>query len=744
MASAVPPNPSLIAILLVTQTRGGSGPHITFHYPPDPLDPDDPIIKQSFKSAEIYDDTSSSSEGDSTSEDEIQLPETKIGDTRGRPARQLWTSIDDEDYDSVHESDAPRKHNKPWAPAWEPLLGLGRDGLSGILCPDRSWHKRRFEVGINQLYFVGWPVFAKADGTWRKKRPQKSQIPEEEERTKLSDTELRDGEPENRDKEIDGQAALRDSAQKSNLIMFNVVFVLDPPLLEHNLRIQEMYENVVKKFTRGLKWEQSHSDYVSKELDLIQSINSKHFAQHSSTPTLYKELLSRSSLATAISVLHASISTSRIASVTLSPSVPMSLQIPPVTSTSVLPSLTDPPSQPGLWLTTANEPPAPLDIDTSSPSLQLAKHFTLLLRSSKARILKDIQATGGPIASPLTTFVSVLDPTKSLYKISQLAKISLTDIHLFARHLIYWRRAIAIPPLNQRDTYIVSPNADMSKLKAASKAYEVAFPTLPGLPKMLSQLSGTLKPWYFLIPSTDHKDAYYEVLAWLLRGGWVTQLRTTAFVRVSPGIKKLALSRGTTESSQMARSSPSSSSPPGSSGISPIDTRLPRPPFTSRPSSDAKLSVNTTGTTPSTTTSSSYPYHHHDSHHDPSNREREFDNPHLSSLILNPNRATPLEATWLATIKDSLLSSSSTHRNHLTEPDRATLEKYFPVFLWYFSGQEALERIAVREGLKRKLVWEILSMMGLDFEGGVEKEDHRSVDDEAGDRKGWLVAIRHW
>ena len=39
MATAVtPPNPSLVAILLVTQIRGRL-PQIVFHYPPDPLNP---------------------------------------------------------------------------------------------------------------------------------------------------------------------------------------------------------------------------------------------------------------------------------------------------------------------------------------------------------------------------------------------------------------------------------------------------------------------------------------------------------------------------------------------------------------------------------------------------------------------------------------------------------------------------------------------------------------------------------
>src|SRR5205823_6093347 len=131
---------------------------------------------------------------------------------------------------------------------------------------------------------------------------------------------------------------------------------------------------------------------VWNECELIMSIRAKHISKFSPTQAMYKELLSCSSLAQAISSVFTSISASRIASVTLSPTVSTSLQIPPITSISVLPSLTDPPAQPGIWLTTVNNPPnSTADIDTTpSSSSHLAKHFTLLLTDSKAAILKDI------------------------------------------------------------------------------------------------------------------------------------------------------------------------------------------------------------------------------------------------------------------------------------------------------------------------------------------------------------------
>ena len=77
----------------------------------------------------------------------------------------------------------------------------------------------------------------------------------------------------------------------------------------------------------------------------------------------------------------------------------------------------------------------------------------------------------------------------------------------------------------------------MRRLKSASAQYAKLFPALPSLPKILSLLSTSPRPYSTLIPSSDHKAAYLDILAWLLRGGWVMQLRTFAWVRVPSHVR---------------------------------------------------------------------------------------------------------------------------------------------------------------------------------------------------------------
>ncbi|KIX04920.1 uncharacterized protein Z518_05791 [Rhinocladiella mackenziei CBS 650.93] len=762
--AATSPNPSLLAILLVAQGRTGSGAQVVFHYPPDPFSTDHADALASTDEEEG--ESSSSDSEESSSEDDFELFVKRTSDgVAASPGHDNRSQQPDED-DGHYLAKRGTQDNEEWKPAWEPLLGLGEDGLVSLLAPGRAWHKRRFELGINDLTFLGRPVYAREDGFWRKPRSPKPQLIDDESSHQSSDAILSESGNEDHVNGHGAAATEHDSQQKrhtkqpakSQLTMFHVVFVMDPPSLEHTLRVKEMYDHVVKKFSKVLKWEQSHHDYVWEQSELLQSIKSTHLQQQSPTKALYTEMLRRSSLAAAIARVFDNISTSKIAAITLGSKLSVSLQIPPVTSTSYLPSLTEPPLEPGLWLTTATDPASTasdLDAASTTSPLQLSKNFTLLLKSSPHKILKDIQAAGGPLAMPLANFIGKANPTKSFYKISVASQIALGDIQNLARHLVYWRRAVAIPPLHQRDTYIVSPNANMNKLVSACKAYEATFPMMPSLPKMLNSLSGTPVPFGTLIPTSDHKEEYYRVLAWLMRDGWVTQLRTFALVRVDPEVKKAVREKERDEKgpktpitgamdeeskeqeSTLSRSFGSgNSTTPATANI--VAAFKQRPGLISRPSSDGRQSISTDRTSIRGT---QQPKH----------------NPKAASLILSPQRASPEESRWLDYVASTLVPSRSPSRTDLsTSPTKqnpasdtetnadpntetAELRRYWPIFVKYFSGTEALERIPVREGLKRKFVWDMLTKMGLSF-----PTDGSGVEDEKGENKRLLVTIRHW
>jgi hypothetical protein len=466
---------------------------------------------------------------------------------------------------------------------------------------------------------------------------------------------------------------------------------------------------------------------------------------------VYSELINNSSLARAIYTVYNDISNSRIASVSFSPEVSISLQIPPLISISQLPPPTDA-SYPGLWLTTtdtigpADEAPTQ---EIESPNQIMAKHFALLLLDNEATILKDVEASGGALGPALAHYIRYSKPNKSFAQVSATSGIPLANIQLLASHLVYWRRARTIPPLHQRDTYIVSPNCDLSKLSVATVAHASIFPTSPSLPKMLSMLSGTPRPYSTLIPSKGHKETYIAILSWLLRGGWVTQLRAFARVKVTPEIKlavEQAMRREELDK-YMLSGRRSSDSADGNTAQGALVVGGDDDQGEHGHCSSPMESYESGDQTP-------IPGGRDASEHYGMSDSYITRNISLSksSLIMFPHRASPLESRWLDEIMSRLpdeslipiepASKSSVKPSTVnSEPQKdtnsdTTLKKYWPKFVKYFNGHDALETIAVREGLKKSVAWQILLRMGLAsavFPGG-EDDTQEQV----------LVVVRHW
>ncbi|MCJ1243757.1 Nitrogen permease regulator 3 [Trapelia coarctata] len=702
----LPPNPCLVAILLIIKTRAGV--HRVFHYPENPGQ-DKPHIKLDYEnSSEEESSISSGDDSYSSLEDEV-YNHNQEGKTTGN-------STEPEMDESGSAS--PAKHDAGVGSAWR-RAGGSRDGLFGLprdihhfLCPPRTVHKRRFEMSIDGRVFLGWPVFAREDGTWKRKkkeRPPKSDISvvkEEVENSKLPadtqdgsehrtsmqiDADL--GETTGNDSAIEDQEAVKGNTSavdgvhatpnqtgnphlpqdipaqpvKDQLHMFHIVFVMNPPPLEYQLRVDEMYIHVVKKFSRALKLEQSRSDFVLRAAEKIKSLYLKHES--------FNQICNQCPLAKAISILYTHISTSRIAHLTLSPTLRFSLQIPIPTSISVLPSPLSPPL-PGLWLTTASP-------SAQSNSHPPPPHFALLVLSDLPATIAEINAHPSPLAAPLTSFLRLCSPRKSLMQTSQATGIPLSDIQFLAAHLIYWRRARAIPPLHHRDTYIVSPNADMRKLKTASTQYAKLFPALPSLPKMLGMLSmAGPRTFGSLIPSKDHREAYLGILAWLCRGGWVTQLRTFGWVRVPGGIRAKVDSEVEKE---IAIDKEGEIVDWGSMGTLMEDGNTKRRSSTSGSNhSEDHHHLSAPSSTSSTHTAVPIPAL-------PSSTHNGKD---VAAIIIpHPLKASGLQSRYLAAISASLVETEGKEASEAWE-----------VCLKYFNGENALEKIAVREGWKRKRV----------------------------------------
>ncbi|KAL2043632.1 hypothetical protein N7G274_003939 [Stereocaulon virgatum] len=706
----LPPNPCLVAILLVVKTT--DEPFIAFHYPPRPGE-DNSLFKGIFRN--------NGEESTSSSDDESQDSAAEAPEPNRAEVVQKGDSppdVDDNGYASPEKNNGFVQNGSQQL--WNDLFGSHAGLLARFLCPAVSCHKKRFEVGLHDSVFIGWPVFSRPGGTWRKARkPRRSSSRSKTtaEKTKRRPKELgenrlqsisgtddsdasRSAFPVESQSEGDQDMGLQDEQdtlssvsrtklkgvnkpsdattvtpkEERPLVMFNVVCVLRPPPLEYHIRVKEMYDNVVKKLGKALRWEQMHSNFVARETALIASLTEPMNNLGGPKPPLsilYHDLITQSNLAKGISTLYNSIASSRIAHVSLTPFSSLSLQIPIASSISVLPTPLEA-QLPGLWLTTANSMPTDDDAHTS----QLGSHFTLLLLSDMHSILSDITAAASPIAKPLTHYLRVTSPWKSFSQISQSSGIPLSDIQFLASHLIYWRRARAIPPLHQRDTYIVSPNADMRKLASATSAFAKAFPALPPLPKILSLLSSAPRPYANLMPSKDHKPAYMDILAWLMRENWVTQLRTFAWVRVPSHIRETVSKHPAPSSSDK---SPKHTATDDSDDASTSSLGVPDS------ISSSRLSVPLSNpASPTSSTHTTLPFIQK--------------TPHSPCLIHNPRLASALPSRYLSAIS-----------THVLEIQGEESQSAWDKCVRYFDGKHAIETIPVREGWKRKKVVALLT-----------------------------------
>jgi hypothetical protein len=248
---------------------------------------------------------------------------------------------------------------------------------------------------------------------------------------------------------------------------------------------------------------------------------------------------------------------------------------------------------------------------------------------------------------------------------------------------------------------------------------------------MLSTLSGTPRPYSNFIPSKDHKEAYFNILAWLLRGGWVTQLRTFARVKVTPEIKmavEMALRKEEVDR-YLAK---------GSSNSIPVDKD------DSDDEDDDDANSSSSSSLASHDSGEETPMPGRLDPHTQLRMSHKFldrSTPlRLSSFILSPHRASPLESRWLDEIVARFPDHPNTDQDELkNSPDndlQTVHKKYWPVFLKYFNGYDAVEKIPVRENLKRKLVWQVLMRLGLVTGplGSIELDAREQV----------LVSFRHW
>ncbi|KAJ0121494.1 uncharacterized protein J7T55_008658 [Diaporthe amygdali] len=541
---ALPNSSNFLGVALVIN-RNRDGPRFVFHYPPHIV----PVEDRHTEGSE-----------DGVDEDDILLERAAKPMDGSSPYNLNVSEMLPWDQDDHVITDSGTQ-----IVPWEHVAGLPTKDLESILTPARAYHKTLFQISLDPLYFVSYPIHKPENGIWKKKSKKR----ENQQRHKNSDVSKRDddqlsphedpadgdtgprkGEPAGEDN-ID----VRDMAEKftggagkpqdesedkvSSMTMFNLVFILNPRKHEAKDLIETMYTNIIRKVNKAYKYVQQRSDFVWKESKKILSMKDKAREEKRKMSALWEEILHSSSLAASMQDLYDAISRNKIAALQLDTgeaTVTHSVQIPVPFHISDLPPLDREEDSRGLWITTANSFVG--DSDAFEEPHYLDKNFALLLMDDDKKIIAELSADPDETTLSMVEFVRHSKPTMSFHQVAQQTNniLTLGQVRKFAQHFIFWRRAIAIPPLHARDVYILSPNANMKALPRASAYWARQFPFAPALPNFLADLSAAPRPYKWFCPSKSFRPSYLQMLAWLMRGGWVAQLCTFAYVVVWPEI----------------------------------------------------------------------------------------------------------------------------------------------------------------------------------------------------------------
>ncbi|ERT01259.1 uncharacterized protein SPSK_07060 [Sporothrix schenckii 1099-18] len=523
---ALPDTSSFMGVALVIN-RNREGPRFVFHYPSIITPPQDSQHRKELSNEEVDDD-------DIFVESTAAHARAALGGSRDfmpNPSELArWN----------HDDHLVADNGTQFVP-WEYVVGLPTKALEGILTPPRAFHKKRFQMSLDSVTYISYPVHVPSNGVWARRRnatdKNNSKAKDKAASTRGAST-GRAGETS-----AGGAASAtqgKDKEEKvSSMTMFTLVFIMSPKRHEANELLDTMYTHVVREVNKVYKYCQESGDFIWQECKKIIQLKDHAREDRVKMSVLWKDILAVSSLAASMRDTYEAISRNRIAVLELNlskGSVGHSVQIPvPFFATDIQPQAGD--SLKNLWLTTANNVSRHETLD-GVPAFD--KCFALLLTDDdETKIIAELEARGDKAAATMIELVKASKPTLSFYQVSQLPDTILTihQIRAYAQHFIYWRRAMAVPPIHARDVYILSPNCDIDHLARASAVFAETFPFAPPLPDLLASLSSAPRPYKSFCPTKSLRPAYLRILAWLIRGGWVCQLCTFAYVVVWPEIQ---------------------------------------------------------------------------------------------------------------------------------------------------------------------------------------------------------------
>ncbi|CAG8477829.1 9559_t:CDS:2 [Ambispora gerdemannii] len=473
---------SLLAIILVIDSS--RGPQFVFHYP------NNPKRREEYQSSPPGNESCSDSEHVDYDEIDIFNWSIRIGDEFDQQSKMEEDVVDDfSNKPSNSHTSSDALNSGEIKSTQQTLFGFGTGFLANILSP-KLQSSKKFQLTIDNLTFIGQPVFWPRDIQENNSdtapkfgdnvKCQTSNDNEKTQRQSSNDKNNHRNPDITSDNSNDSFSQTNQYQQNRYFTTFHLVFVLEPPELELNRQVDNIYKHVITKLTAALRYEQKRCDYVRIEAEKIIALRDDGIIKNLSFDEITEITLKKNSLAKVIAQVYHDISNDAIAHVIINDYIDLSLQIPPLA--------------PSMFF-------SPLDNDRDGYEYAhfpvIAPYHTLLLLEDPEEILKSMPLDANPT---LVQLVQILTPTQRLAELSTALDCSLAHIYRIAAHLIYWRKAKLIDVISVRNVYAVNFSHIIDR----------------DIFGFLASLS-TPKPYASIIPSKDLRTMYLEAITFLLR-----------------------------------------------------------------------------------------------------------------------------------------------------------------------------------------------------------------------------------
>lgn len=264
---------NLIAVALVIN-RSRDGPAFVFHYPPAVL----PVNAE--------DDPHDAADSEDMLLERLARPLFRDPEDRDSPSNMH--AYGGGRHHRHHHNHNPDEHHMSDSGTqtvpWERVAGFPTQDLASILTPARSYHKKLFQLSLDPLLCVSYPIHVPESGKWKKAKKSKNRAlsaMDDDGATVASRAPSiaisaasgpndSDGpgdkdKDKDKEKEKDKDKKEEDEEKRSSMTMFNLVFILRPKKDQTRELVDALYSNIAKKVNKAFKYSQQHSDFVWKE-----------------------------------------------------------------------------------------------------------------------------------------------------------------------------------------------------------------------------------------------------------------------------------------------------------------------------------------------------------------------------------------------------------------------------------------------------------------------------------------------